>query len=674
MSIRVENYYDEPVEFPSEIDGWYLDVDRKHFRLSDKPYPGHSGTTSYYLANPSEVPLGREAERVNRAYLYDIWFAPSVTAIHFLVWAHSFEQALELAAEEASSMGFRGVFTDEPRTEADEADLTYTESGWIISHEWGGGDVGYGELSRAAVAVCSLYMAETEQLVPNATKRKDPAVAGGEFAIRYAEQREVPQSCAARYEIAEHAAKMGSLRGEAVRTFTAAALAEWETGEPSVPAPRAAARGGSPKERMLEAFDRLNAAGGGRYYVTLADLRDALSDLSRAGFDDTLNQLRRDWVLTLSPAEGLHETVPRRVLDAGIKDGPQNLVYVLRRESSQGDDEDDESSDYERVIQAFDRLSKKQKSPHIIIADVVDESGLSIPRVHDVIRELIRRREGQTVLGEPSRATPRQLAAGFDVGHGGHRNSREMYMTVFGGDHDPEPARDIIMNALVQLEQRERTGALIPVSHVREASGLPKATFDRTALEMFGDDQIILHHHDYVGNLTPEEREELIKDKYGTYYVGMAVGRSHKRNGSRRRPEPKFQIGDRARVTGTQVQGKIDYGPFWDEHLGDYRYKISPDDGSGRRTWNEKSLRRLAKSQNQNGGDRLRAGEEAFRLKPGYGDQWASSPERAWEGVYVTETLSRGAQGFGVSMGGRVLFDRQVRVVRVSGRFYAQPV
>jgi hypothetical protein len=87
------------------------------------------------------------------------------------------------------------------------------------------------------------------------------------------------------------------------------------------------------KERLLTEFDRLNEANGKRYYVTLFDLRKALPDVSREAFDAALNDLRRDWVLTLSAAEGLHETIPAHVIEAGIVEQSRRLVYVARRES-----------------------------------------------------------------------------------------------------------------------------------------------------------------------------------------------------------------------------------------------------------------------------------------------------------------------------------------------------
>ena len=87
------------------------------------------------------------------------------------------------------------------------------------------------------------------------------------------------------------------------------------------------------KERLLAEFDRLNEAGGRRFYVTLFDLRSALPEIGRDDFDVALNELRKDWILTLSAAEGLHEAVPPHILEAGIMDQSRRLVYVARREA-----------------------------------------------------------------------------------------------------------------------------------------------------------------------------------------------------------------------------------------------------------------------------------------------------------------------------------------------------
>lgn len=87
------------------------------------------------------------------------------------------------------------------------------------------------------------------------------------------------------------------------------------------------------RERLLEAFDELDVAGGRRNYVTLFDLRNRLPDVGRDGFDAAVKELRREWILTLDPAEGRHERLPEQVLAAGIMDQSSLLVYAARRDA-----------------------------------------------------------------------------------------------------------------------------------------------------------------------------------------------------------------------------------------------------------------------------------------------------------------------------------------------------
>lgn len=73
------------------------------------------------------------------------------------------------------------------------------------------------------------------------------------------------------------------------------------------------------------------------------------------------------------------------------------------------------------------------------------------------------------------------------------------------------------------LEAREGRGALIPIRKLRATLRLDKARFDAAVLGLYADDSIILHHHDYVGNLTEAERSELVLDRHGNHYVGVAL-------------------------------------------------------------------------------------------------------------------------------------------------------
>jgi hypothetical protein len=92
--------------------------------------------------------------------------------------------------------------------------------------------------------------------------------------------------------------------------------------EPSVPL----------TERILAAFDRLDAARGHKNFVPLLELRGELPGIARGEFDAAVNELRRKWELTLDPAEGRHERVPAELLEAGIREGSSVLVYAARRE------------------------------------------------------------------------------------------------------------------------------------------------------------------------------------------------------------------------------------------------------------------------------------------------------------------------------------------------------
>lgn len=83
--------------------------------------------------------------------------------------------------------------------------------------------------------------------------------------------------------------------------------------------------------------------------------------------------------------------------------------------------------------------------------------------------------------------------------------------------------RDEVLRSVRAHVAREGHGALIPIRRLRGALQLAKDRFDAALLELYGNDSIILHHHDYVGNLTEAERNELVMDRHGNYYIGVAL-------------------------------------------------------------------------------------------------------------------------------------------------------
>ena len=74
-----------------------------------------------------------------------------------------------------------------------------------------------------------------------------------------------------------------------------------------------------------------------------------------------------------------------------------------------------------------------------------------------------------------------------------------------------------------QLEPGADRGALVGARDLRRAAGLEKGRFDRTVLDLARQGRLSLHYHDYPASLTPAERDELVTDGNGTYYVGIAL-------------------------------------------------------------------------------------------------------------------------------------------------------
>jgi len=93
----------------------------------------------------------------------------------------------------------------------------------------------------------------------------------------------------------------------------------------------------------------------------------------------------------------------------------------------------------------------------------------------------------------------------------------------------PEPAvpavddREKVLRGVQELVSREGKGALIPIRKLRSTLQLSKQRFDTAVLELYANDTIILHHHDYVGSLSDAERDELVVDRHNNYYIGVAL-------------------------------------------------------------------------------------------------------------------------------------------------------
>jgi hypothetical protein len=61
----------------------------------------------------------------------------------------------------------------------------------------------------------------------------------------------------------------------------------------------------------------------------------------------------------------------------------------------------------------------------------------------------------------------------------------------------------------------------VSIRELRRSAGLAKSTFDNTVLSLALKGKVALHHHDFPSSLPPDERDELVRDEQGTYYVGI---------------------------------------------------------------------------------------------------------------------------------------------------------
>jgi hypothetical protein len=88
-----------------------------------------------------------------------------------------------------------------------------------------------------------------------------------------------------------------------------------------------------------------------------------------------------------------------------------------------------------------------------------------------------------------------------------------------GGEGDAESR---VLRALDEVAASEPEGSILPVPAVRNRAGLDKATFDRAALALAEAERVALHYYDRPYTISESERDKLVRDERGTYYIHMA--------------------------------------------------------------------------------------------------------------------------------------------------------
>ena len=83
---------------------------------------------------------------------------------------------------------------------------------------------------------------------------------------------------------------------------------------------------------------------------------------------------------------------------------------------------------------------------------------------------------------------------------------------------DAEP---IILQGITRLQPPGQRRALVSIRELRRSVNLTKSIFDKAVLSLAFQGKVALHHHDFPASLAPDERDEMVRDEQGTFYVGI---------------------------------------------------------------------------------------------------------------------------------------------------------
>lgn len=81
----------------------------------------------------------------------------------------------------------------------------------------------------------------------------------------------------------------------------------------------------------------------------------------------------------------------------------------------------------------------------------------------------------------------------------------------------------MILDKIVEIEPAARRQALVSVSSLRTALNLPKQVFDQAVLNLASQEKIFLHRHVHAGQMSQEERSQMVTDGQGSYYMGVVL-------------------------------------------------------------------------------------------------------------------------------------------------------
>jgi hypothetical protein len=212
----------------------------------------------------------------------------------------------------------------------------------------------------------------------------------------------------------------------------------------------------------------------------------------------------------------------REIIRVIASKGPQSEMQLKKAVKGLSDAEFQKILDAGFSARQLWRHPPLGKSRHELVGKAPASPSPYLREVGDQLAKIVARLHAVQVPREELRRSLVQLleSAGIDFG------------SVFGKSADPIPADSnpgdsaqlVDLVALIRrLEPGADRGALVGARDLRRAAHLNKLSFDRAVLDLARAGKLSLHRHDFVASLSPNERDELVTDGAGAYYVGMAL-------------------------------------------------------------------------------------------------------------------------------------------------------
>ncbi|MBA4394293.1 MAG: hypothetical protein C0407_12150 [Desulfobacca sp.] len=136
------------------------------------------------------------------------------------------------------------------------------------------------------------------------------------------------------------------------------------------------------------------------------------------------------------------------------------------------------------------------------------------PYLHKVLKELDQVAK-MLAPSQVSREEIHQALLGL-IGASGHR-------VVSLGEPKTVDFEEQILSKMIEVEPQAPYGALVSLRNVRRALDLEKGLFDLTIIGLAKKGRIVLHQHSFPRGLAEEERNALVDDQKGHWYVGAVI-------------------------------------------------------------------------------------------------------------------------------------------------------